>query len=193
MVNFNIYPSLEVDITPSFYSADSKVLEFYCKCTPPRLLYWKVFGSNGDILDLDHYRTSISVDTNITIKQYAGETSLKISEAVAGGNGIHTVVCTTYETTITKSVLARLVQPKRNAGFIISIVVLLIVIVALIIIVIHMCISGRKNATANDKIKQPVSPQTTHFNTNNPAYISHNEHNANIPGEKEQEYAYAQY
>ncbi|KAJ8031350.1 hypothetical protein HOLleu_28055 [Holothuria leucospilota] len=96
MLKFNIYPFLEVEVTPPFFLEESNVLEFFCKSTPPRLLYWKVFGSNGDILDLDHYRTSISVDTNVTIKQYAGETTIRISEAVAGGNGF--LVNKVYET-----------------------------------------------------------------------------------------------
>ncbi|KAJ8030850.1 hypothetical protein HOLleu_27387 [Holothuria leucospilota] len=81
--SIQIFPFLKVEISPSLFTSDSR-LEFTCTSTPTRLMYWGVWGSNGDILNLDQYNTSLLVDTNITIKHVAQKSILHIAEAIPG-------------------------------------------------------------------------------------------------------------
>lgn len=117
LTDFTVLPSLTVQIMPTSFTSDSEVLNFTCTSSPPRLLYWRVLGSNGDILDLDQPGASLKVDTNITIEQSVGNTSIFISEDVPGGNEIYAVICFTYQTK-TKAAGARLLPFTKMSRFV---------------------------------------------------------------------------
>lgn len=114
LTNFTVLPSLTVQIMPTSFTSDSEVLNFTCTSSPPRLLYWSVLGSNGDILDLDQHGASLKVDTNIDIEQSVGKTTLLISEEVPGENEIYAVICFTYQTN-TKAAGASLVPLNKTS------------------------------------------------------------------------------
>lgn len=94
-------------------SSDYHVMEFLCSTTPPRLMYWIVVGVDGNLLDMDDLNHSVKVHTSVNITQSTGETSLRIWEAIPGGNGIHTVMCYTYDT---ESRVDALVHIKSQPG-----------------------------------------------------------------------------
>lgn len=73
-------------------------IEFFCKSTPPRLMYWEVFEENGNILNLYQFNQSTHIEGNITIRQSVGQTSIRISGSSVTQKRIHTVLCSTYDT-----------------------------------------------------------------------------------------------
>ncbi|KAJ8040955.1 hypothetical protein HOLleu_15416 [Holothuria leucospilota] len=90
----NLYIITAVNLTQS----NTSIIEFMCTSTPPRLMYWKVFGSYGNLLDIDDLNKSIKVNITVSITQSPGETSLRIWEATPAGDDIHMVMCSTYDT-----------------------------------------------------------------------------------------------
>lgn len=97
-IDVEIWTNLELFLTPSNFSSNSTTLEFNCTSIPPRLLGWTIITDNGDIIDLSSSSNIIKVSMNVTITQKAGESVLHISEASAGGNGILSVICSSYDT-----------------------------------------------------------------------------------------------
>lgn len=94
-----ILRELEVAISPdNFTDEDLEDLTFVCKTMPPRLTYWTIIGANGNIMNFNELTHTMKASLNVTIKQTAGESSLRLAEAVIGGNGIHTVKCSSYDT-----------------------------------------------------------------------------------------------
>ncbi|KAJ8040958.1 hypothetical protein HOLleu_15421 [Holothuria leucospilota] len=89
---------LYIITTVNLTQSNTSVIEFMCISTPPRLMYWKVFGSYGNLLDIDDLNKSIKVNTTVSITQSPGETSLRIWEATPAGDDIHMVMCSTYDT-----------------------------------------------------------------------------------------------
>ncbi|KAJ8039603.1 hypothetical protein HOLleu_17379 [Holothuria leucospilota] len=98
VLRLSVYPFLKLNIYEENVTLDSSVMEFSCNSTPPRLMYWKMFGSHGNLFDFDNIDHSISVNITANITQSPGKTTLRIWETVPGGNGIHTVMCSTYDT-----------------------------------------------------------------------------------------------
>lgn len=98
--DFTVLPTLEVEISPENFILSTRVLEFSCNSSPPRLLYWEIIGDDGNILDLTTTGYPEARVINITIKQEAGRSSLRISTLVKEkiDLGIQKVVCYAYGT-----------------------------------------------------------------------------------------------
>lgn len=95
-VDFGVYQFLELGISPKTFPLDSQVIEFHCRSTPPRLLYWELIGHNETIIELYNIDQLLQDGgINVTIKQEAGWSSLRISTSVVGrtDRGIRKVVC----------------------------------------------------------------------------------------------------
>lgn len=190
--NVRIFSSLDVQITSTLHSKESGVTTLSCKSTPPRLLYWRVWGENGDILDLEKYNSSLKVGTNITINQTTGETSLLISEAVPGGNGIYAVECFTYDTK-TKVASVHIAQEdeacNKNLGSTITIVLFVIVIITLSILLFLLYFKTKIDGL-HDRDVNVVEPQRTPTLHNNAAYVSTDLQITVNNGSNDQEYTY---
>ncbi|KAJ8039602.1 hypothetical protein HOLleu_17377 [Holothuria leucospilota] len=115
VLRLSVYPFLNINIFAENVTLDSSVMEFSCNSTPPRLMYWKVFGSHGNLFDFDNIDHSISVNITVNITQSPGKTTLRIWETFPGSNGIHTVMCSTYADT-DKRVVASLRTTTPSAG-----------------------------------------------------------------------------
>lgn len=108
-------------------------------------MYWSIVGTRGDLLGYSNlkYNNVTIVDTNVSIVQEAGWTSLRITEAIAGGNGIEKVICFTYGTQVALATAKIVTQTnpllKTNSFqpiYVLIIVFLLIVIIVCVIIII---------------------------------------------------------
>lgn len=97
-INLHIFPTLNLSLTPSNFSRNVTTLHFNCTSVPPRLMRWTIITDSGDIIDFRSPYDIIKVSMNVTITQKPGETILNISEAAAGGNGILSVICSSYNT-----------------------------------------------------------------------------------------------
>ncbi|KAJ8040953.1 hypothetical protein HOLleu_15414 [Holothuria leucospilota] len=114
-VSRSIYLNVSVIVNGTKSNTDF-VMEFLCTSTPPRLIYWKVFGTYGNLLDFDNIDQQVNVNTTVNITQSPGETLLRISETVPGGNGIHTVMCSTYDTEKRVVAFLQLTTPSESSS-----------------------------------------------------------------------------
>lgn len=90
---------LVLTISPSnFTDAELTDLTLNCTSSPPRLTYWSVVGSNGNIMDFGGQQETLASNLDVTVRQRAGESTLRLSETLEGANGIHTISCTSYDT-----------------------------------------------------------------------------------------------
>lgn len=130
-----VLPSIQVEISPVNFTSEMKVLEFNCTSYPPRLMYWSIVSSHGDLLSYNNlkYNNATLVNTSILILQSAGWTSLRITEATAGGNDIKRVVCYTYNTNV-KQATSLLVTDGCNPHAL-AIALLMVLVLFLLIIV----------------------------------------------------------
>ncbi|KAJ8040954.1 hypothetical protein HOLleu_15415 [Holothuria leucospilota] len=104
---------INLSYTTNRNESEYTVMEFFCSSTPPRLMYWIVVGVDGNLLDMDDLNHTMKVNTTVNITQSTGETHLRIWEAIPGGNGIHTVMCYTYDTESRVDALIR-IQPQSG-------------------------------------------------------------------------------
>ncbi|PIK33518.1 hypothetical protein BSL78_29668 [Apostichopus japonicus] len=93
-----IVKPLEIEILPKHFTSSTPLLQFNCSSYPPRLMYWAVYSTNGNLLDAGNQNQAILVNTTISIDQSIGFTSISITEDIPGGNDIQEVICLTYDT-----------------------------------------------------------------------------------------------
>lgn len=157
-LELDISPQLSVTLEPSRFDAMTKELNFVCTSDPPRLMYWTILTTdNSRMFDIQK-PPAISADTEIHIKQEPGRSTLKIQikgKDNEGGNGIQTVICSTYDTkahVIKTAQLGTLDEHGSTSATLttdkvvsLSVTALLsVVIVVLLLVVIFMCLKMRQ-------------------------------------------------
>lgn len=107
---------LNIFNTNNVTKTDTSLIELVCTSRPPRLMFWAVFTDDGLLFDSSTLNsTAFKVNTTVNITQSSGETTLRISKSVPGGNGIHTVICSTFDTEARVVALYRIQhQSSRN-------------------------------------------------------------------------------
>ncbi|KAJ8040956.1 hypothetical protein HOLleu_15417 [Holothuria leucospilota] len=107
---------LNIFNTNNVTKTDTSLVELVCTSRPPRHMFWAVFAGDSLLFDFNTLNsTSFKVNTTVNITQSSGETTLSILESVPGGNGIHTVICSTVDTEARAVALYRIQhQSVRN-------------------------------------------------------------------------------
>lgn len=108
--------SLRIEILPKQFTNVSKLLQLQCRSYPPRMMYWEVYSSDGNILDPATHNQSIRSNIDIDIYQSIGHTSIDINGNFAGSHGIQIVVCFTYDTQIATA-SAHLITQTFASGY----------------------------------------------------------------------------
>lgn len=95
-----LYESFQVEILPTNFNLDSPLLNFTCKSTPPRMMYWEITGADENDFNITSHL--LQAGYNITIRHEAGLSSLNISSAInkTVDPGIRKVVCYAHGTRI---------------------------------------------------------------------------------------------
>lgn len=94
-----IHQILSVTLSSLNHTFGSLVTGYICRSSPARMIKWEVIGSCGNILNFENMHLSTKFGTKVNITQSFAETYLWIFESVPGGNGIHKIICSTYDTT----------------------------------------------------------------------------------------------